>query len=131
MLIHLNRLRPLLPDIQCRADVMLALRCLEHIDQFDSMDALKAGLLEMDQDWKALADAMELTPDFRERHQEDIVRFLCRDGAGIAQTYLDCLDQKLHPAFHRVVKAELMGQFYDLKYHAGDLEQELDYPLGT
>ena len=131
MLIHLDRLRPLLPDIQCRADVMLVLRCLEHIDQFDSMDALKAGLLEMDQDWKALADAMELTPDFRERHQEDIVRFLCRDGAGIAQTYLDCLDQKLHPAFHRVVKAELMGQFYDLKYHAGDLEQELDYPLGT
>lgn len=131
MLVHLDKLRPLLPGIQCRADVMLALRCLEHIDQFDSMDALKAGLLEMDQDWKALADAMELTPDFRERHQEDIVRFLCRDGAGIAQTYLDCLNQKLHPAFHRVVKAELMGQFYDLKYHAGDLEQELDYPLGT
>lgn len=131
MLIHLDRLRPLLPDIQCRADAMLALRCLEHIDQFDSMDALKAGLLEMDQDWKALADAMELSPDFKERHQEDIVKFLCRDGAGIAQTYLDCLDQKLHPAFHRVVKAELMGQFYDLKYHAGDLEQELDYPLGT
>ena len=36
MLIHLDRLRPLLPDIQCRADVMLALRCLEHIDQFAS-----------------------------------------------------------------------------------------------
>lgn len=131
MLIHLDRLRPLLPDIQCRADVMLALRCLEHIDQFDGMDALKAGLLEKDQYWKGLADAMELSPDFKERHQEDIVKFLCRDGAGIAWTYLDCLTEKLHPAFHRVVKAELMGQFNDLKYHAGDLEQELDYPLGT
>ena len=131
MLVHLDKLRPLLPGIQCRADAMLALRSLEHIDQFDSMDTLKANLLEMDQDWKALADAMELGPDFKARHQEDIVKFLCRDGAGIAQTYLDCLDQKLHPAFHRVVKAELMGQFSDLKYHTGDLEQELDYPLDT
>lgn len=131
MLVHLDKLRPLLPGIQCRADAMLALRNLEHIDQFDNMDALKASLLEVDQYWKDLADAMELTPDFKERHQEDIVKFLCRDGAGIAWTYLDCLTEKLHPAFHRVVKAELMGQFNDLKYHAGDLEQELDYPLGT
>lgn len=131
MLVHLDKLRPLLPGIQCRADVMLALRCLEHLDRFDSVEALKAALLEMDQDWKDLADAMELSPDFKERHEEDIVRFLCRDGAGIAQTYLDHLNKKLHPAFHRVVKAELMGQFNDLKYHAGDLEQELDYPLDT
>lgn len=131
MLIHLNQLRLLLTSIQCRADVMLALRCLEHIDQFDNIEALKANLLEVDQYWKELADAMELTSDFKERHQEDIVKFLCRDGAGIAWTYLDCLTEKLHPAFHRVVKAELMGQFNDLKYHAGDLEQELDYPLGT
>lgn len=131
MLAHLDQLRPLLLSIQCRADVMLVLRSLEHLDRFDSVEALKAELLEVDQDWKDLADAMELSPDFKERHQEDIVKFLCRDGAGIAQTYLDCLDQKLHPAFHRVVKAELMGQFNDLKYHAGDLEQELDYPLGT
>lgn len=131
MLVHPDKLRPLLPGIQCRADVMLALRCLEHLDRFDSVEALKAALLEMDQDWKDLADAMELSPDFKERHEEDIVRFLCRDGAGIAQTYLDHLNKKLHPAFHRVVKAELMGQFNDLKYHAGDLEQELDYPLDT
>lgn len=131
MLVHLDKLRPLLPGIQCRADVMLALRCLEHLDRFDRVEALKAALLEMDQDWKDLADAMELSPDFKERHEEDIVRFLCRDGAGIAQTYLDHLNEKLHPAFHRVVKAELMGQFNDLKYHAGDLEQELDYPLDT
>lgn len=131
MLAHLDQLRPLLLSIRCRADVMLVLRSLEHLDRFDSVEALKAELLEVDQDWKDLADAMELSPDFKERHQEDIVKFLCQDGAGIAWTYLDCLTEKLHPAFHRVVKAELMGQFNDLKYHAGDLEQELDYPLGT
>lgn len=131
LLIHLDKLRHLLPSIQCQADVMLVLRSLEHIDRFDSVDALKANLLEVDQDWQSLAGDMELSLGFKTRYQEDIVKFLCRDGAGIARTYLDCLDSELHLAFHRVVKAELMGQFSDLKYHTGDLEQELDYPLGT
>ena len=131
LLIHLGKLRPLLPGIWCQADVMLVLRSLEHLDRFDSVDALKDNLLEVDQDWQALANDMELSPEFKTRYQEDIVKFLCRDGAGIAQTYLDHLNPELHPAFHRVVKAELMGQFSDLKYHTGDLEQELDYPLDT
>ena len=131
LLIYLDKLRPLLPGIRCQADVMLVLRSLEYLDRFDSVDALKGNLLEVDQDWQALANDMELSPDFKTRYQEDIVKFLCRDGAGIARTYLDNLDSELHPAFHRVVKAELMGQFSDLKYHTGDLEQELDYPLDT
>lgn len=131
LLVYWDKLCPLLPGIRCRTDVMLVLRSLEIIDRFDSVDALKANLLEVDQDWLALARAMELGPDFKNRYQEDIIRFLCRDGAGIARRYLDCLDPEQHPAFHRVVKAELMGQFNDLKYHTGDLEQELDYPLDT
>lgn len=129
MLIHLDQLRHLLPGIQCRTDVMLALRSLEHIDRYSTIEALKADLLESDQDWLALAEDMQLGTDFKARHKEDIIKFLCRDGAGIAQTYLDNLDDDLCPAFKRVVKAELMGQFHDLKYHHGDLERELDYPL--
>ncbi len=129
LLIHLDKLRPLLPAIRCRADVMLALRNLEHLDRFGSLEALKASLLEIDLEWKGLADVMKLSPEFKERHQEGIIKFLCRDGAGIAGTYLDSLSEKLYPAFCRVVKAELMGQFKDLKYHTGDLERELDYPL--
>lgn len=129
MLIHMDQLRHLLPCIKNRADAMLALRSLEYLDRFDSMDALKAGLLELDQDWLALSANMELSREFMSRHQKGIVQFLSQDGAGIAWTYLENLDEKLCPAFHRVVKAELMEQFSDLKYHAGDLEQELDYPL--
>ena len=129
MLVRLDKLRPVLPSIWCRADVMLVLRNLDHLDRFDSLDALKANLLEIDLEWKGLADVMKLSPEFKERHQEGIIKFLCQDGAGIAGTYLDSLSEKLHPAFCRVVKAELMGQFKNLKYHTGDLERELDYPL--
>lgn len=131
LLIHLDKLRPLLPGIQCQTDVMLVLRSLDHIDRFDSVDALKANLLEVDQDWQTLASTMELSPDFMSKYQENTIKFLCRDGAGIAKRYLYDLDAELRPAFHCVVKAELMGQFSDLKYHTGDLEQELDYPLSA
>lgn len=131
MLIHLDQLRHLLPGIQCRSDVMLVLRSLKHIDRYSTIEALRADLLESDPDWLGLAEDMQLNSDFKARHKEDIIKFLCRDGAGIVQTYLNNLDTDLHPAFYRVVKAELMGQFHDLKYHNGDLERELDYPLGT
>lgn len=126
LLIHLEKLRHLLPDMRCRADAMLALRSLEILDQFGSMDALKDSLFETDRDWLALAGAMNLSPEFKARHRDTIVEFLCRDGAGIAQTYLKALDDNRHTAFHRVVKAELMGQFHALKYHEGDLARELD-----
>lgn len=32
-------------------------------------------------------------------------------------------------ALRRIVQAELMGQFYKLKYFAGDLKQEIHYPI--
>lgn len=129
MLIHLEELRHLLPDMSSRTDAMLALRSLDILDQFDSMDALKCSLFETDPDWHALADAMQLSPEFKARHRDTIIEFLCKDGAGIVQKYVEGLDHDQHMAFHRVVKAELMGQFNILKYHEGDLERELDYPV--
>lgn len=129
MLIHLEKLRHLLPDMRCRVDTMLALRSLDVLDQFDSMDALKDSLFETDRDWHALANAIELSPEFKTRHRSTIVEFLCKDGAGMAQKYLDNLGRDRSIAFHRVVKAELMGQFNALKYHEGDLARELDCPV--
>lgn len=129
LLIHLDRLTRLLPGIKNQTDAMLALRNLERLGQFNTMDALKAGLFENDPDWRDLADDMKLTPEFKARYREEIMAFLCRDGAGIARAYLQHLEGKQCEAFHRVVKAELMGQFTTLKYFEGDLERELGCPV--
>ncbi len=32
-------------------------------------------------------------------------------------------------AFRRIVQAELMGKFKQLKYHHSDLEKEISYPI--
>lgn len=129
LLIHLDKLAHLLPSIRDRTDTLLALRNLERLAQFDTMDALKDNLFDADPDWQALADDIKLTTEFKARYREDITAFLCRDGAGIAQTYARELNDNQREAFHRVVKAELMGQFTTLKYFEGDLERELGCPV--
>ena len=129
MLIHLEKMRHLLPSMRSRTDAMLALRSLENIHQFDSMDQLKDSLFETDKDWRALADNMGLTAEFKAQYRDAIVEFLCRDGAGIAWSYQNELKGDQRTSFHRVVKAELMGRFHALKYYEGDLVRELDRPV--
>ncbi|MBD5169526.1 MAG: transposase [Oscillibacter sp.] len=129
MLIHLDKLRHLLPGIQTRTEVSLALRNLDTLEQYQTITELKNDLLQTDSDWHALVGEMKLTPEFQERYRENIVRFLCNDGAHIAQTYQRSLNHNQEEAYFRVVKAELMGKLDELKYYEGDLQRELDSPL--
>lgn len=129
LLAHLDEVRPLLPGVQTREDALLVLRNRDTLEQYASIAELKDGLLHTDADWLALAKRMELTPEFQEQHRESIIGFLCSNGAYIAETYAKGLQEKQQTAFLRVVKAELMGQFADLKYYEGDLQRELNAPL--
>lgn len=47
----------------------------------------------------------------------------CFDGYSRNESEKNC------EALRRIVQAELMGQFYKLKYFAGDLKQEIHYPI--
>ena len=129
VLIHLDSLAHLLSGIHCRSDAMLALRNIEQLNQFDSMEALKNDLFVKDPGWIDISEEMDLSAEFKLRHRDTIIEFLCKDGVGIVQTYLNRLDSKHKTAFLRVVKAELMGQFDQLKYYDGDLEHELGCPV--
>ncbi|MDE7260564.1 MAG: hypothetical protein K2N78_00640 [Oscillospiraceae bacterium] len=129
MLAHLDKLRHLLPSIRTRTEVSLALRNLDTLEQYGSIAELKENLVQMDSDWHTLVGKMNLTPEFQEQYREGIVRFLCNNGAHIAETYQYSLNSHQKEAFQRVVKAELMGQLGRLKYYEGDLQRELDSPL--
>ena len=129
MLVHLDKLRHILPDIRTRTDALLALRSLEILEQYASIADLKSNLLHTDADWLSLAEHMRLTPEFLEQYRENISGFLCSNGAYIAETYRRGLGAEQQEAFLRVVKAELMGQLGTLKYFDGDLQRELDSPL--
>lgn len=129
MLIHLGQLRHLVFSMADRKDAMLALRNLDILDQFSSMDDMKKKIVRVDQDWRSLSEAMKLSQEFLELFEENILSFICENGAAIAETYRNSLDSSKQDAFLRVVKAELMGQLDELKYFEGDLQREIDFPL--
>lgn len=129
ILLHLDKLEAVLPTMRDEIDVLLALRCLEHMDQYSSIAELKASLLYTDSDWLRLCRDMGLSEPFLEEHREQILRFLAQNGAHVVMTYRRCLDDAHDKAYLRVVKAELMGKLKELKYFEDDLQRELDIPI--
>lgn len=129
LLSHLSQLSHLVPTMQTAMDVDIAHRHWETARDYISMEELKYALLHIDEDWKGLAEMMKLQPDFIVQHRNTIADFLARDGASMAMIYSECLRSKQKENYLRVVKAELMGNFRELKYFEGDLEAELGIPL--
>lgn len=129
LLARLDTIRHLLPSVRTRTDALLVLRSLGTAGRYASVADLKEDLLHTDADWLALSEHMALTPEFLEQYRESIIKFLCSNGAYVAETYRAGLDGHRQEAFLRVVKAELMGQLGTLKYFEGDLQRELNAPL--
>ncbi len=129
LLAHFDRCGHLLPSMKSQLDVLLALRSLDSLSKFGSIDELKVNLVQTDPNWPRLAKKMELTEEFQEHHMAGIIQFLCHDGANIAMIYMGCLDNNHKAAYMRVIKAELMGRFHELKYHKDDLKRELAIQL--
>ncbi len=129
LLVHFEDVRHLLPSIHHRTDVVLALKNKDFLIRFDCMEDLKSHIIQIDAEWRALTEAMSLSKEFMAKYQDNILQFLCSNGAYIVRTYEGCLGPDLRAAFYRVVKAELMGQLDVLKYFEGDLQRELDMPL--
>lgn len=129
LLIHLDAVRRLLPSMRTRSDALLALRNINDLARFSTMDQLKEHIPELDAGWSELAKAMGLSVEFQAQYRETLLAFLGQDGASIALEYLPCLDESHKAGYLRVVKAELMGRLREVKYHDGDLRRELDISI--
>lgn len=84
-----------------------------------------------DQDWLDLKQRLSFTDEFVEQHKEPITNFLLHGGSAMAHSlygYLQGNDKAIE-ALRRIVQAELMGQFYTLKYFTDDLQREIRYPI--
>lgn len=129
LLVHFDKCSHLLLDMRNRQDARLALHNRDSLTRFDSIQSLKDSLMDVDPKWRELSDRLKLAQEFPAKYEGPILDFLCQNGAEIALTYMDGLESKYRPAFQRVVKAQLMGKFYDLKYFEGDLNRELGISL--
>lgn len=130
MLIHQTEIEKFIPQMKSRMDALLVLRNWEIAGKYNSIDEMRGDLLKIDSAWRKLVQNMELNDGFLKTNQERVIEFLCRDGAGITNTYYNELSNPARQkAFTRIVKAELMGEFNTLKYFADDLRKEIDFPI--
>jgi len=132
LLIHWGDIWHLAPQLITRNDAVLVARNHENAKTFASFDALKLNIIDADQDWKVLVDELELSKEFVAQYTESIVGFLCENGASVVRAYLDGLKyEKYNKSLKMIVKAQLMGAFDKLKYHADDLSKELDFAVSS
>jgi len=84
-------------------------------------------IIALDRDFFKLKEELELSNEFIMQNECYIKEFLLKEGAEMSRIYYEYTPQK--EAFRRIVQAELMGKFKELKYFDKDLEKEISYPV--
>ena len=126
-----EQLRVFIPEMQSEADAIFALNNGAVIAGQKNWTQVRAAVLTMDRDWLDLKERFSITDEFVEQHREPVTNFLLRGGSAMVRALYGYLqgDDKAIEALRRIVQAELMGQFYALKYFADDLRREIRYPI--
>lgn len=126
-----EQLQAFIPELQSEADAIYVLNNGAVIAGQKNWMQVRAAVLTMDQDWLDLKQRFSFTDEFVEQHRESVTNFLLRGGSAMVRSlygYLQGNDKAIE-ALRRIVQAELMGQFYALKYFADDLQREIRYPI--
>ena len=126
-----EQLQAFIPELQSEADAIFVLNNGAVIAGQKNWIQVRAAVLTMDQDWLDLKQRFSFTDEFVEQHRESVTNFLLRGGSEMVCSlygYLQGNDKAIE-ALRRIVQAELMGQFYALKYFADDLQREIRYPI--
>lgn len=126
-----EQLQAFIPELQSEADAIFVLNNGAVIAGQKNWMQVRAAVLTMDQDWLDLKQRFSFTDEFVEQHRESVTNFLLRGGSAMVRSlygYLQGNDKAIE-ALRRIVQAELMGQFYALKYFADDLRREIRYPI--
>lgn len=117
-----------IPDMANDAEVRYVWTDIGKCQKFSSMKEIRKHSLEENQEWRYLAETFDFSDKFIKENQERIRKFIFEDGAHIMKTY--CESQKMQQdALRRLISAELMGRFKELKYYHDDLLKEIDFPI--
>lgn len=122
------RIKWLIPQIRNAAEVRYILNNIKKAAALSSMQEIREKAVDGNAEWDYLVEMFGFTEEFVEQNRERIREFVFADGVHITAVYLRRnMDKK--EDLRRLVTAELMGKFRELKYYGSDLEKELDYPV--
>lgn len=126
-----EQLQVFIPELQSETDAIFALNNEAVIAGQKNWTQVRTAVLTMDQDWLDLKQRFSFTDEFVEQHRKSVTNFLLLGGSAMVRSLYDYLqgNDKAIEALRRIVQAELMGQFYALKYFADDLQREIRYPI--
>jgi hypothetical protein len=123
-----DRIGCFVPQIKNVAEARYILNNLEKVTAFSSMQEIREDALNCNAEWDYLVEMFDFTEEFVEQNQERIKEFVFTDGVHITVLYLRNHTDKTEE-LRRLVTAELMGKFRELKYYGSDLQRELDFPV--
>ncbi len=123
-----DKVSHLLNDIKSVSEARYVASNAEIFSQYADMDSVRNDTLEKGQEWLQLKDVFGFDQKFVQDNKERIMAFIYEDGAHIMWTYYTSVSHKKEE-LRRLVSAELLGRFKELKYHSDDLDNELDYPI--
>ena len=131
LLQHYERLQAFIPDFTTESDAVFALNNMTALLERTDWKQVRKDILTTDADWRVLKEKLAFSDDFVEQNRETVTEFLLQGGAAMVRALYGELDRQelAVEALRRIVQAELMGQFYKLKYFAGDLQREIRYPV--
>ena len=128
ILIFLMDFTELLKELTRDNQVYFLLHNQNLLNGCSGLPALMDKLLAQDPSWKNLKTELNISDAFVAENKSNIQKFIYEGGAEITTSFLNRQPKKKEE-IRRIVNAELLGKFMELKYHGGDLGREIAFPI--
>lgn len=128
LLVYREQLKGMEKEITMEQQAFFLLKDLEIIKECTSFGELKEKLVVQDVSWKVLCKEFSFSEEFVQENAKRIEEFILAGGAEIMAIFLKERPTKKEE-IRRLVTAELLGKFQELKYPSGDLIREIDFDV--
>ena len=128
LLVYREQLKGMEKEITMEQQALYLLKDLVLVKECDSLSELKEKLILGDVSWRLLKEKLSFSEEFVQNNAVRIGNFLFVGGAEIMETFLERQPSKIEE-IRRLVTAELLGKFDELKYPSGDLMREIDFEV--
>ena len=128
LLQHYERLQAYIPDFTAEPDAVFAFNNMTALLERTDWKQVRKDILTTDADWLDLKEKLAFSEEFIQENAARIGNFLFVGGAEIMETFLERQPSKIEE-IRRLVTAELLGKFDELKYPSGDLMREIDFEV--
>lgn len=125
---HWEEIKPFIRGLTDENQALFLLRNIENLKDYHDFYEIKEHLMETDKAWEWLRGNLPIEDEFVEKYKENVLQFLYEGGSEILFAFCQNENGK-NEEIRRLLIAELMGKFMELKYHEDDLEREIAYPI--